>query len=455
MRYELDPTVRRSAGGRLLAGGTPPRLVRLSEQGARALDELLSAAPNGGGTAALARALSARGTIAPLPPAPAPAIPLSTIVPVRNGGPELPRLVESLRPRGEVIVVDDRSSDGSPALAREAGATVIESAGAPGPAGARNTGLRAAATELVAFVDADCRAAVGWSDGLAAVLAADPRLAVVAPRVRGAAGSSRLARYERRRSPLDLGPAPGVVGPGQRIGYLPAAALVARRAALLELGGFDEELRFGEDVDLIWRLTKAGHLIRYVPQVEVEHQPRPTLSALLRQRRGYGSSAVALEARHPGAASPLRASPAAYLVWLAALGGGPLPGAVALALSSARAARRSPQPSSRRALAGIAVRGQGAATLQLASALSREWLPLSAAAALASRRGRRLAALALAVDLVSSGRNRGEPGLDPLTTSVLRLLDNAAYASGLWGAAIRSRAPGALLPRVGAPTRER
>ena len=39
-----------------------------------------------------------------------------------------------------------------------------------------------------------------------------------------------------------------------------------RRAALEQLGGFAEDLRFGEDVDLVWRLVEAGHRVRYDPR---------------------------------------------------------------------------------------------------------------------------------------------------------------------------------------------
>src|ERR1700744_702356 len=88
----------------------------------------------------------------------------------------------------------------------------------------------------------------------AAPSAANPDLALVAPRVRSAAGDSALARYEKRGAPLDLGPDASLVGPGRRVAYVPAAAMVARRDAVLDLGGFDESMRFGEDVDMVWRL---------------------------------------------------------------------------------------------------------------------------------------------------------------------------------------------------------
>ena len=52
-----------------------------------------------------------------------------------------------------------------------------------------------------------------------------------------------------------------------RVAYVPTAALLVRRAALGD--GFDESLRNGEDVDLVWRLIEAGWRVRYEPAVQV------------------------------------------------------------------------------------------------------------------------------------------------------------------------------------------
>src|SRR5690606_26633581 len=123
----------------------------------------------------------------------------------------------------------------------------------------------------------------------------DERLALVAPRVRSAHGdvigtnpSRLLVDYERSHSPLDLGPRPALVRPGSRVGHVPAAALVVRRAALASIGGFDTELRYGEDVDAVWRLDEAGWRCRYEPDVVVEHRPRLTWGAWAQQRYHYG-----------------------------------------------------------------------------------------------------------------------------------------------------------------------
>lgn len=444
-RYSLDRRTRRLAGGRVLVGGAPSRMIRLSAMGSAALDDLLAGrqpAP-GGAAGRLRRRLLDAGLIHPV--AEARGAVVTTVVPVRDGGPALGRLVAGLARDGEVIVVDDRSRDGSAQLAREAGARVVANAGAPGPAGARNTGLAAAETHFVAFVDADCEVTSGWSTALAGLLADDPRLALAAPRVRSVAGRPAVARYETACSPLDLGGDPSLVGPGRRVGYLPSAALVGRRSALRAVEGFDERLTVGEDVDLVWRLLAAGWSARYAPEIEVLHRPRPTVRALAGQRYDYGRSAATLQRLHPGAATPLRASRATLAVWLACLAG-PRAGTLAVAAATANVARLAPDREARGALAAFALRGQLESGRQLARVLAREWLPLAALLATASPRARRALALALAADLAGSRR----PGAQRLALPAriaLRALDNLSYCAGLWRGVAGERSLAALSAR--------
>ena len=447
-RHVLDRWVRRRGGGRLLVGGSPARLVRLSPAGSDAIDRLL--AGTAGPEATLLRGrLRAHGMLHPLAlPAPPSQPPLTFVVPSRDGGPELAVLVAQLRAWGEVIVVDDRSRDGSPQLAADAGATVLANAGLPGPAAARNTGLAAVDTEYVAMIDADCSCPTEWAAPLAALLAEEPELALAAPRVRSAPAAGLIARYERHGSPLDMGPHPGLCGPGRAVPYVPSTALVARRSALLELGGFDEGLRFGEDVDLAWRALEHGWSVRYAPEVEVEHQPRQSLAAWARQRFDYGGSAVALRQRHADAVAPLRLAPLPAATWLAAAGGGVGAGLVVAAAAACFTGARREDQSARLAVTELAFRSQLAAIRQLARAAYREWLPLTTAATLTSPRARRLAASLLLIELAASGSGRSPDERLPATFPLLHLLDNAAYGSGLWRASLRERSPAALLPTL-------
>ncbi len=440
----LDPGVRREEGGRLLVASSPGRLVRLTTAGSAALDRVLAGTP-GPRDAGLARRLRERGLLHPV--AGEPLAEVTFVIPVRDGGESLPALVGKLRRWGPVIVVDDGSADGSGGRAAAAGARLLSNTtGTRGPGAARNVGLAAATTEFVAFVDADCRCAEDWARPLAGLLAADPSLALAAPRVRGAAGPGLLAGYERARSPLDLGERPALVRPGGRVGYLPAAALVARRAALQQLDGFDPRLRFGEDVDLVWRALAAGWSARYAPEVAVEHLPRSRVAALVRQRFHYGGSAAALARRHRGAVAPLQVGRGAGLVLLGLLADGRRGAALAALAHVASAAARRRDTASAAPLALAAAQGLIVSGRHQSRALARDWLPLTLLSALASRRTRPYVALALALD-AAEGARRDRRLLLPGRVG-LRAIENAAYAAGLWHGALRERSAAALLPRA-------
>jgi mycofactocin system glycosyltransferase len=311
----------------------------------------------------------------------------------------------------------------------------------------RNLGLAAVTTPLVAFLDADCRPEPGWLERLLPHFA-DDRVAAVAPRVASPAApeAGTLARYESVRSPLDLGPAEGRVRAGTRISYVPAAALVGRTDALMGAGGFDEDLRVGEDVDLVWRLDESGLRVRYEPAAVVHHEPRPTLRAWAAQRVGYGRSAADLARRHPGAAPPLAVSAWSAAVWTLVVAGAPVAalataGGTALALTEKLENLDDPLAEAAR-LTGA---GHLFAGRMLANAITRAWWPIVVTLALVSRRARRvLTAAAVLPPLVDWVRQR--PPLDPVRYIGLRVLDDAAYGVGLWRGAIDRRTADPLLP---------
>ena len=104
--------------------------------------------------------------------------------------------------------------------------------------------------------------------------------------------------------------------PLTRVAYVPSTCLMARRSALENVIGFDENLRFGEDVDLVWRLSQIGS-IRYDAAITAEHQHPSTIGDLIKRRIGYGSSAAPLDRRHPGWVAPTNCSPYTAGAWMA------------------------------------------------------------------------------------------------------------------------------------------
>lgn len=433
----LDPGTRRSDRGRTLIGGSPLRVLRVTDAGARVADDLAAGAPVGSGAArqTIARSLLDAGLAHPVP-GEAPAVSVTVVVPVHDHAAQLASLLDALGSADEIVVIDDGSADELAVVeAVDGRARLIRHERTRGPAAARNTGWLAAATDLVAFVDADVTPSDGW---LAPLLAhfADPQVAGVAPRVRGRAnGNSVIDRYERHRSPLDLGPAPARVVPRGRVSYVPTACVVFRRSVLDDLGGFDETLRFGEDVDLVWRAAEQ-HTIRYEPVVEVVHDNRPSWSSLARQRLQYGSSAAHLDRRHPGQVAPVEMNVWSLAAWTMATLGGRVGAVAGVGTASLSAGLLWPMLRDRvddpaAETLRLAGRGNLWAGRWLASASTRAWLPVTAAAAVPSRRARRALVAAAVIPSLLEWRER-RPDLDPVTWTAARIVDDAAYCAGVW-----------------------
>lgn len=471
----LADSVRRYAGGRVLAGGSPYRVVRLSDAGLRALDQLEHGRSTSPAARGLARRLIDEGLASPVPAQRLRSPSVTVVIPVRDRAQELDACLRSLC-GSDAVVIDDASIDAEAvaAAARRHGARLMRLRRSRGPAAARNAGLESVDTELVAFLDSDCVAPPGWLERLGRHFA-DPRVGVVAPRVTpgrilatsatsgmsatsarsaiSAASTSGAAsvreRYAASRSPLDLGPAATDVGPGRPVAYVPAAALVLRTAALC--GGFDERLRYGEDVDLVWRVRAAGWTVRYDPTVVVSHGEPSSWRGLLRRRYRYGTSAAPLSRRHPGMLAPAivsrRQAAAAGLAFAGH------PGlALALAISG-------PLSSYRRLIGAglpapmIPALGMTAAwrtTLGLSRAATTLALP-ALLAGLAPRRTRAAAAFLLAAGPLTEYLAR-RPALDPFRWTAVAIADDAVYGAGVWRGCLRWRTADPLAPRIARAT---
>ncbi|WP_174278097.1 mycofactocin biosynthesis glycosyltransferase MftF [Goekera deserti] len=452
----LDPRTRRRDGDTVLLGGSPLRLLRLSPR-ARALLATDRLVVTDAATAGLAARLLDGGLAHPDPGPRAGTDDVTVVVPVRDRTAGLARLLAALRADPgtagvPVVVVDDGSADPAAvaAVAAAAGARVLRHPSSRGPAAARNAGLRAADTAAVAFLDSDCVPAPGWLTPLLGHLA-DPRLALVAPRITGlpTARAGRLTRYEGVASALDMGPHPAPVAPHTAVAYVPSAALVARRTALG--GGFDEQLRVAEDVDLVWRLAAAGWRVRYEPAAVVAHEHRTEPADWLRRRAFYGTGAALLARRHGDAVAPLVLAPWAAAAWALALLGGRTGAGVAggvAAVSSVRLARRLAvpgRPAPVALTAALTARGLLTSGRTLGRAATRHHWPLAVLLLGAGPRARRLLLATAVVDAVAAWvPHHRAIGLLPFAAA--RRLDDLAYGAGLWLGAWRARSVRALLP---------
>ena len=212
-----------------------------------------------------------------------------------NAGPALVACVGSVLaqdPPPELVVVDNASTDGSLEALRRAhpGVRVVSSGGNLGYARAANLGIAATDAPVVAVLNPDTVLGPGVARALTARFAADAKLGAAGPRLHNPDGSV----YPSARQIPSLVDAVGhgllfflwphnpFTGRYRETGADPArprhvdwvsgAAIWLRRAALDDIGGWDERyFMYVEDVDLCWRLRRAGWRVAYEPGGTVEH----------------------------------------------------------------------------------------------------------------------------------------------------------------------------------------
>jgi mycofactocin system glycosyltransferase len=427
--------------GRVLMGGSPPKLLRLSAR-ARTVAQGWAAGKvvgERGAERSLARRLVASGLFVPRPgPSSFGPKDVTVVVPVRNRPAQLERLLASLEGLA-CIVVDDASADaaGTRRIAETAGAAVVSLLTNSGPSAARNAGLSRVRSPLVAFVDSDCVPADGWLEPLLGHFD-DPLVAAVAPRIvpLPVAPATVWSRYEADRSSLDRGDAAGIVRPLSRIPYV-----------------FDPALRGGEDVDAVWRMVGAGWDVRYEPRSTVRHDGPVRAGAGLARRTFYGTTAGPLALRHGTALAPLHTSVWTAGVWALVAARRPVPALGTLAVSVAVLARRLRGLVDRPVLLGGRIAGGGTlgAALPALGGLVRAWAP-GLLFALSWRRTRRAATLALLLPAIGDAVT-ARADLDPLRYAALHAADDLAYGAGVWLGCARARTLVPLLPRIAFRTR--
>jgi hypothetical protein len=220
----------------------------------------------------------------------APAI--SVVVPTHGRAAGLARLLAALgrqtleREAFEVIVVDDGSQ---PPAEGGTADRMIRHDRPRGPAAARNSGWRAAAAPLVAFVDDDCEPVEGWLAALLAAAGPEPGRVVVQGPVGPPPGEERWVTPVAHTVRVD-GPSPLLV----------TCNIAYGRALLEETGGFDEGFRraCGEDVELGARALAAGADLRWAAAARVHHEVRDLgLARTLRQTAKWTDAVRAVALR--------------------------------------------------------------------------------------------------------------------------------------------------------------
>jgi mycofactocin system glycosyltransferase len=408
-------------------------MLRLSPRGAGILREFVAGVPVADVAAGgLARRLVDAGLAHPRPPADVVTPDIEVVVPARDRADELTHCLQALAGMPGVVV-DDGSANPlavARAVAGHGDLRLLRRDANGGPGAARNTGVAASTAPLLAFVDSDCRVTPDVLRGLARHFA-DPCVGAVALRItpRPATTAPRMLRVlAATRSPLDLGATPGDVGAGRVLRFVPSTVLVVRRTAFDAVTGFDETLRYGEDVDLGWRLVDAGWSVRYDPSLAAEHAEPVTWRGWLRRHYCYGTSAGPLDRRYPGR-----------------LAGPSLRGLAAPVLAAAgRHDTHLPR--------APVLRAATLTTVQTVVGLARWGMPLWWPLACTARsRQARLLITAAAVAPAFAEWLRCRPDVDAIRYVGAALADDAAYGAGVWAGCLRARTWRPLLPRISVP----
>ena len=249
---------------------------------------------------------------------------LSVVICSLNGAPGVERCLRALAEQKDVelelIVVDDGSTDDTSAVARQLGATVIRHEVNRGLAAARNTGVRAASAQVVAFLDDDCEPEPIWARELLDAYA-DDVIGVGGDTVPTAPDGFMIGFLQRNNPllPLELN-----LAQSQKIAYrlylyvlrqwrpderhdkrdvysLVGANMSFRRTALQQIA-FDERFRFGaEDLDMCLLLSRdfPSARLTVTPAARVRHHFVPSLRDTLRRSRSYGRGCARLYRKWP------------------------------------------------------------------------------------------------------------------------------------------------------------
>ncbi len=198
-------------------------------------------------------------------------------------------------PDYEVILIDDGSTDQTPAIAAQFPKVRYLHQSNLGLSAARNTGARVALGRIVAYTDSDCVADDKWLHYLVTAMVDQEVDAIGGPNI-PPTDDCMIARC--------VAASPGgpshVMLDDRYAEHVPGCNMAFDRERLLALGGFDPQFRVaGDDVDICWRFTDARLRIGYAPAALVWHHRRHTVRGYFRQQKGYGRAEAMLSFKHP------------------------------------------------------------------------------------------------------------------------------------------------------------
>lgn len=228
---------------------------------------------------------------------------LSVIIPCLNAEDTIAAQLEALANQEwsepwEVIISDGGSRDRTIAIAQQyrenlPNLTIVDSSDRGGAAYGRNVGARVAASDALAFCEADDEVGSGWVAVMGEALSQHDFVA-------GYCDVKTLnpawAIKARSGGKLIDGWADGILSENSFVKYAVAGGYTmgVKRSVHEAIGGFEESILIGEDIDYSWRVQLAGTKLHHIPDLKVHYRFRRNLATIYRQAYEYGKASFRL-----------------------------------------------------------------------------------------------------------------------------------------------------------------
>jgi len=228
---------------------------------------------------------------------------ISIVIPTYNRKKMLERCVASLigqdypKEGFEIIVVDDGGRDGTRDAVKRmnfSNLRYIALKHNSGPSAARNAGIAIARADVVAVVDDDYILGKDWAAGIMKIMEDQHDQSVIQCRITAAKSDNPyiMAWSIQVESMLKRNCYVSLEKQGKTFINLLGGAFVFRKEIITKCGGFDENLRVGEDKDLFYRLNGMGVRILYAPEIAVDCFPVSDFFSFFRQQFHYGRGMI-------------------------------------------------------------------------------------------------------------------------------------------------------------------
>jgi glycosyltransferase involved in cell wall biosynthesis/SAM-dependent methyltransferase len=231
---------------------------------------------------------------------------ISIVIPVFNAQDTLVLCLDSISQlryptsRLETIVVDNGSTDSSVNIAGNYNVTLLHESSVKSSYAARNTGVKAARGDLIAFTDADCIVTPDWLTHLAAHWQ-DETAGCFAGEIEAYQPGDLIEQFSDRQGILRQS---GTLS-CTYLPYTQTANSAYRKSVFEQVGLFDPDMTSGGDADIAWRMQqKLGLKIKFVPEALVYHKHRTSIEGLFNQFRKYEHGKSFWSGKYPDYEAP-------------------------------------------------------------------------------------------------------------------------------------------------------